>query len=152
MCMYSPNWNGCFIMCLRKFSLFLTGISKIGNLTDNYTIYNEKYFSERQFSYIVRVLIWRAWRRVELPVLIAKMSWIRLLDTPSSCSMNARRRHMGGEKVRTASLLQSSGLVRTVGPPCAQRRGASGHSWTSSTKRRAVALRPPSLRSILCYA
>jgi hypothetical protein len=36
-----------------------------------YTIYNEKYFSEQQFSYIIRVLTRRAWRRVELPVAIA---------------------------------------------------------------------------------
>jgi hypothetical protein len=43
----------------------------------SYTIYNEKYFSDDQFSYIVRVLTWRAWRRVELPVAIAKLSWIR---------------------------------------------------------------------------
>ena len=28
----------------------------------DYTIYNEKYFSERQFSYIVRILTWRAYR------------------------------------------------------------------------------------------
>ena len=31
----------------------------------SYTIYNEKYFSDDHFSYIVRVLTWRAWRRVE---------------------------------------------------------------------------------------
>jgi hypothetical protein len=48
-----------------------------------YTIYNEKYFSDDQFSYIVRVLTWRAWRRIQLPVAIAKMSWIRVLDMPS---------------------------------------------------------------------
>jgi hypothetical protein len=41
--------------------------------------------------------------------------------------MNARCRRMGGEKVRAASLLQGSGLVRTVGP-CAQRRVASSHT------------------------
>jgi hypothetical protein len=40
--------------------------------TEGYTIYNEKYFSERQFSYTVRVLTWRAWRRVQLPVAIAE--------------------------------------------------------------------------------
>ena len=38
-----------------------------------YTIYNEKYFSERHFSYIVRVLTWRAWRRAELLLAIAEM-------------------------------------------------------------------------------
>jgi hypothetical protein len=45
------------------------------------TIYNEKYFSDDHFCYIVCALTWRAWRRVELPVV---MSWIRVLDT-SSC-------------------------------------------------------------------
>ena len=50
--------------------------------------------------------------------------------------MNARRRRAGGEKVRTASLLQGSGLVRTVGP-CAQRRVASGHSRVERTARSA---------------
>ena len=49
----------------------------------HYTIYNKKYFSERQFSYIVRFLTWRAFRRAELPLAIADMSWIRVLDTPS---------------------------------------------------------------------
>ncbi len=48
-----------------------------------YTIYNEKYFSDDNFSYIVRVLTCRAWRRIQLPVAIAKMSWIQVLDTPS---------------------------------------------------------------------
>jgi hypothetical protein len=46
-------------------------------------IYTEKYFSDDHFSYIVRILTWRAWRCVQLPVAIAKMSWIRVLDTPS---------------------------------------------------------------------
>jgi hypothetical protein len=42
-----------------------------------YTIYmyNEKYFSDNHFSYIhvIRVLTWRAWRRIQLPVAIAKI-------------------------------------------------------------------------------
>ena len=50
--------------------------------------------------------------------------------------MNTRRRHVGGEKVRTASLLQGSGLVRTVGQ-CAPKRVASGHrDETNDAKRR----------------
>ena len=59
-----------------------------------YTIYNEKYFSERQFSYIVRVITWGH----------GYASWMRPV---------AMRK----------SALQGSGLVRTVGP-CAQRRVA----------------------------
>ena len=51
--------------------------------------------------------------------------------------MNARHRRVGGEKVHTASLLQGSGLVRTVGQ-CAPRRVASGHrDETNKAKRRA---------------
>jgi hypothetical protein len=66
--------------------------------------------------------------------------------------MNTRRRRVGGEKVRTASLLQSSVLVRTVGP-CAQRRVASGQlnerREAPSGGARATELEA---RSILCYA
>jgi hypothetical protein len=63
--------------------------------------------------------------------------------------MNVRHCRVCGEKVRTASLLQGSGLVRTVWP-CAQRRVvASGHSQTNGAKRReaALALRPPYTRT-----
>ena len=52
-----------------------------------------------------------AWRRVELSLGIAKMSWIRVLDMP---------------RAETNSVLQGSGLVRTV-EPCAQWRVALGH-------------------------
>ena len=50
--------------------------------------------------------------------------------------MNAWRRHAGGEKVHMVSLLQGSGLVRTVGP-CAHRSVASGHSRVERTVRSA---------------
>jgi hypothetical protein len=78
-----------------------------------------QYFSER-YIHVVRILTWRAWRHVELPVAIAKISWIQ-----RPVAMNTQCRHVGGEKVRTASLLQGSWLARTVGP-CAPRRVASG--------------------------
>jgi hypothetical protein len=73
--------------------------------------------SERQFSYIVHMCQYmRAWRRVGLPcnsdhyyiICHRYVSWIRPV------AMNARCRHASGEKVRMASLLQGSGLVRTV--------------------------------------
>ena len=35
------------------------------------------------FLTIIVHVTWRAWRCVELPVAIAKMSWICVLDTPS---------------------------------------------------------------------
>ena len=51
-------------------------------LVNNYytIIYNEKYFSDDHFCPCHYM---RAWIRVELPVVIAKKSWIRVLDTPS---------------------------------------------------------------------
>ena len=49
--------------------------------------------------------------------------------------MNVRRYRVGGEKVRTASLLQGSGLVRTVGPCAQRRRVASGDRDTFSNER-----------------
>ena len=74
----------------------------------NYTIYNEKYFSDGHFSYYSPCHYMRA--------------WIRVLDAPGCYERAA---------------LQGSGLVRTVGP-CAQRSNvctkksgpnASGHSY-----------------------
>ncbi len=51
--------------------------------------YIQRKISDNHFSYIVRVLTWRAWRRVKFPVAIAKMSWIRVLDMPSCCGRAA---------------------------------------------------------------
>jgi hypothetical protein len=97
-----------------------------------YTIYNENYFSDDHFSHIVCVLTWRACRRVELPVAIAKMSWIRFLDTPSChecvAPLRGRRESPHG--------FASTRLVRTVGL-CAQRRVASGHGHVERTAQSA---------------
>jgi hypothetical protein len=41
-------------------------------------------FNNYTIFHIVRILTWRAWRCVELPVVITKMAWIRVLDL-SSC-------------------------------------------------------------------
>ena len=67
-------------------------------IINNHTIYNEKYFSDDHFSYIVYM-----------------RAWICVLDAPGcyECAVRAERN----------SALQGSGLVRTVGP-CAQRRVA----------------------------
>ena len=89
-------------------------------IVHSYTIYNEKYFSERQFSYIVRVLTWRALIRAELPLAIADMSWIRVLDTPSCYERGVI---MWAERKSVRPLAP---LVRIV-DPCAQRRSASAH-------------------------
>jgi hypothetical protein len=69
-------------------------------------------------------IAWRTRRRIELPIAIAKMSWIHVLDTSSSYECVAPSH--GQRESSQASLLQGSGLVRTV-VPCARRRVASGH-------------------------
>ena len=58
------------------------------------TIYNDKYFSERCFSYIVCVLTWRAWRHTELLLAIAEMLWIHVLDTPSCYEWGVGRKNV----------------------------------------------------------
>jgi hypothetical protein len=74
--------------------------------------------------------------------------------------MNARRRRVGGEKVRTASLLQGSGLVRTVGP-CAQKKSSLWPAMLNERRKApsssggAQATEPRAkreARSVLCYA
>jgi hypothetical protein len=83
--------------------------------------------------------------------------------------MNPQRRCVGGEKVRTASLLQGSGLVRTVGK-CVPRRVASGYIETKRTVQSATHSKGPQVllnaeleqaakprakrepRSVLCHA
>ena len=90
-----------------------------------YTIYNKKYFSERYFSYIVRVLTWRAWRHAELLLAIAEMLWIRALDTPSRYEWG-----VGGENVRAA--------LRPIGQNCravCKRKGGAMRSRTLSEAR-----------------
>ena len=78
---------------LNKFMRFLfMRCCQLSIFINNYTIYNEKYFSGRQFSYIVRVITWGH----------GYASWMRPV---------AMRK----------SALQGSGLVRTVGP-CAWSR------------------------------
>jgi hypothetical protein len=49
-----------------------------------YTLYIQwKKFSDDQFSCnTCPILTWRAWRHVELPVAVAKISWIHVLDIP----------------------------------------------------------------------
>ena len=80
------SWHAGYCLdLLWACTVYLMHISNIIPLLwhqHTYTIYN-KNISEQQFSYIVCVLTWRAWRRIELPVVIAKMSWIGVLDTPS---------------------------------------------------------------------
>ena len=43
---------------IKKIDLILSFVGYF--LTNHYTIYNEKYFSDDRFSYIVCVLTWRA--------------------------------------------------------------------------------------------
>ncbi len=78
----------------------------------DYTIYDEKYFSDNHYSYIVRAITGGHGY-------VSQLLW-----------MHAQCRR---EKVLTASILQGSGLVRTVGQ-CAQKRVASGHGDTFSTE------------------
>ena len=80
----------------------------------HYTIYNEKYFSERQFSYIVRVISYMR-------------AWIRVLDVSgcNECTARAERK----------SVLQGSGQARigqNCRAVCTKKSGfnASGHSYS----------------------
>ena len=54
----------------------------------------------------------RAWIRVELPVAIAKKSWIRVLDTPSCCERAVPPRG------RTESPCGFDSTMRLIGQKC----------------------------------
>ncbi len=68
-------------------------------------------FQSDNFLIIVRVLTWRAWRRVELPIEIAKMSWIRILDTPSCYERAAPSRGRRESPLRTVKARSLLGKI-----------------------------------------
>ena len=57
-----------------------------------YTIYNEKYFSDDQFSYIVRVLSWRA-QKMHSPTSLEDSRLVRIVGPCAQTRLPGPRGH-----------------------------------------------------------